>query len=265
MSANRLKARRSRPPFVGSFKPGDTFRVECYDWKGGQIGNNDSASDVRDVNLLRVHYLSGPFRIEGAEPGNLLVVDLLDLGALPDSQWGFNGIFAKENGGGFLTEHFPAARKSCWDISGIYSTSRHVPGVRYPGMVHPGLIGCLPDHELLKQAARFDQETQTHKEQSMALYGYACESCGPFEEWAAIAVASEPCARPGCGAASGREVSAPNLALMNTSLRRALQRVDRTATDPRVVERKHLASCGCSMCSLRHDPKPSSRRWAIGR
>ena len=49
MSANRLKARRSRPPFVGSFKPGDTFRVECYDWKGGQIGNNDSASDVRDV------------------------------------------------------------------------------------------------------------------------------------------------------------------------------------------------------------------------
>jgi formamidase len=83
-----------------------------------------------------------------------LVVDLLELVALPDSQWGFNGIFAKENGGGLLTEHFPTARKSCWDISGIYATSRHVPGVCYPGMVHPGLIGCLPDHELLAEANR---------------------------------------------------------------------------------------------------------------
>jgi putative FmdB family regulatory protein len=98
----------------------------------------------------------------------------------------------------------------------------------------------------------------------MALYGYVYESCGPFEEWAAIAVAAEPCACPGCGATSERQLSVPNLALMNSSLRRALQRGDHTATDPRVVERNHLAGCGCSMCSLRRGPKPSSRRWAIG-
>ncbi|WP_119268338.1 formamidase [Taklimakanibacter deserti] len=139
-------------PMVETFKPGDTFRVECYDWTGGQIGNNNSANDVRDVNLTKVHYLSGPFGVEGAEPGDLMVVDILDIGALPGSEWGFNGIFAKENGGGFLTEHFPEARKSCWDFHGIYTTSRHVPGVRYPGLVHPGLIGCLPDHKLLAEA-----------------------------------------------------------------------------------------------------------------
>lgn len=141
-------------PFVETFKPGDVFRVECYDWTGGQIADNDSANDVRDVKLTKVHYLSGPFGVEGAEPGDLLVVDILDLGAIPGSEWGFNGIFAKENGGGFLTEHFPEARKSCWDIRGIYATSRHVPGVRYPGLVHPGLIGCLPDHKLLEEANR---------------------------------------------------------------------------------------------------------------
>ena len=100
-------------PFVETFKPGDVFRVECYDWTGGQIGDNDSANDVRDVKLTKVHYLSGPFGVEGAEPGDLLVVDLLDLGAIPGSEWGFNGSFAKENGGGFLTEHYPEARKSC--------------------------------------------------------------------------------------------------------------------------------------------------------
>ena len=28
------------------------------------------------------------------EPGDLLVVDILDIGPLPDSEWGFNGVFA---------------------------------------------------------------------------------------------------------------------------------------------------------------------------
>lgn len=46
-------------PMVAMVKPGDEFRVECMDWTGGQIGNNDSANDVRDVDLTQVHYLSG--------------------------------------------------------------------------------------------------------------------------------------------------------------------------------------------------------------
>lgn len=145
-------------PMVEMFRPGDEFRVECYDWTGGQIDNNDSANDVRDVDLTRVHYLSGPFGVEGAEPGDLLVVDLLDLGALPDSQWGFTGIFARENGGGFLTQHYPQARKAIWDFHGIYCTSRHVPGVRWAGIIHPGLIGTLPSRELLERANKREAE-----------------------------------------------------------------------------------------------------------
>jgi formamidase len=136
-------------PIVEWVKPGAEFRMECYDWTGGQISNNDDANEVRDVILPRVHYLSGPVGVEGAEAGDLLVVDLLDLGPLPGSEWGFTGIFAKENGGGFLTEHYPKACKAIWDLHGMYCTSRHVPGVRWAGLVHPGLIGCLPSRELL--------------------------------------------------------------------------------------------------------------------
>jgi len=136
-------------PIVESFKPGDEFRVECYDWTGGQISNDNSANDIRDVDLSKVHYLSGPFGVEGAEPGDLMVVDINDIGALEDSQWGFTGIFALENGGGFLDRHYPRARKACWDFHGIYTSSRHIPGVRWAGMIHPGLIGCLPSAELL--------------------------------------------------------------------------------------------------------------------
>jgi len=148
-------------PMVATVKPGDQFRVECVDWTGGQIKNDDSATDIKIVDLTKVHYLTGPIAVEGAEPGDLLKVDILDVGVLPDSQWGFTGLFAKENGGGFLTDHYPDARKACWDFSGIYTSSRHIPGVEFAGIMHPGLIGCLPSKELLatwnvREKALFD-------------------------------------------------------------------------------------------------------------
>jgi formamidase len=136
-------------PIISWVKPGDQFRVECVDWTGGQIANDDSAHDIKVVDLTKVHYLSGPIGIKGAEPGDLLQVDILDVGVLASSQWGFTGIFAKENGGGFLTNHYPEARKACWNFSGIYANSRHIPGVEFAGIMHPGLIGCLPSKELL--------------------------------------------------------------------------------------------------------------------
>ena len=136
-------------PMACWVKPGDEFILETYDWTGGFIKNNDSADDVRDIDLSTVHYLSGPVGIKGAEPGDLLVVDLLDIGAKDDSQWGFNGFFSKQNGGGFLTDHFPLAQKSIWDFHGMFTSSRHVPGVKYAGLIHPGLIGCLPDQKML--------------------------------------------------------------------------------------------------------------------
>ena len=66
-------------PIVAWVGPGDDFIIETYDWTGGFIKNNDSADDVRDIDLSIVHFLSGPIGVKGAEPGDLLVVDLLDV------------------------------------------------------------------------------------------------------------------------------------------------------------------------------------------
>ena len=138
-------------PAVKTVDPGAYFRVECLDWTGGQIKNNDSADDIHNLDLRQVHYLSGPIAINGTQPGDLLVVDILDIGPLPNSYWGFTGIFAKTNGGGFLTDYFPKAAKAIWDFEGIYATSRHIPDVRFVGIIHPGLIGCAPSQKLLDQ------------------------------------------------------------------------------------------------------------------
>ncbi|MCL6561491.1 MAG: acetamidase/formamidase family protein [Firmicutes bacterium] len=138
-------------PAVVSVKPGDTFVVECLDWTGGQVRNDDSATDIRDIDLTPNHVLTGPIHIDGAQPGDLLIVDILDVGPHPKQNWGYTGIFAKQNGGGFLTDHFPEAHKAIWDFHGVYATSRHVPGVRIPAIPHPGIIGTAPSAALLNK------------------------------------------------------------------------------------------------------------------
>ena len=145
-------------PAVASVNPGDVFRIECKDWTDGQIKDNDDPQDIADVNLEVVHVLSGPIWVNGAQPGDILVVDILEVGALQGDEWGFTGIFAKENGGGFLTDHFPKAAKAIWDLKGVYTTSRHIPGVRFAGITHPGLIGCAPSMELLNEWNRRETE-----------------------------------------------------------------------------------------------------------
>lgn len=111
-------------PPAATVEPGEKFRVECLDWTGGQVNNDDNANDIRDMDLTPNHHLSGPIEVEGAEPGDLLVVDILDIGAFPHHEWGFTGIFDLENGGGFLTDHFSDARKAIWELDGVYTRSR---------------------------------------------------------------------------------------------------------------------------------------------
>lgn len=138
-------------PAVAMVEPGDTFRIECLDWTGGQIKNNDDATDVFKVDLNQVHYLSGPVAVRGAQPGDILVVDIIDIGPLPGHEWGYTCIFDKQNGGSFLTDHFPDAAKAVWDFEGRYATSRHMPGVKFSGIAHPGVIGVAPSRELLSR------------------------------------------------------------------------------------------------------------------
>jgi formamidase len=136
-------------PFLGNVAPGEEIVIESLDFLDAQIHDDDGIDDVRDVDLTRAHPLTGPFYVDGAEPGDLLVIDLLDI--KPITPVGFSGVFAKGNGGGFLDAHFPDAAKAIWDLKGLYATSRHIPGVRIAGLTHPGLMGTLPSHELLAE------------------------------------------------------------------------------------------------------------------
>lgn len=144
------------PPAV-TVKKGDSFRMHCREWFDGAIRNDDSAEDILNAPMSKVHALSGPIAVEGVRPGDLLIVDILDVGPVPQEDsgplagqgWGYTGIFAKSNGGSFLVEQFPDAYKAVWDFAGEKATSRHIPGVEFTGITHPGLMGTAPSAELL--------------------------------------------------------------------------------------------------------------------
>lgn len=126
---------------------------------------------------LQIHYLTGPFEIETAEPGDVLVVEIQDVQPLQDQPWGFTGVFDKKNGGGFLDEIYPNAyvclalclahadasnrAKAIWDFEGIFCSSRHIPGVRFAGLIHPGILGCAPSQEILDEWNRREGELIT--------------------------------------------------------------------------------------------------------
>src|SRR5699024_3698042 len=68
---------------VDIVKPRHTISVDYREWFDGAIKNDDSTEDILNAPMKIVHGLSGTFRIEGAEPGDLLIVDILDVGPIP--------------------------------------------------------------------------------------------------------------------------------------------------------------------------------------
>jgi formamidase len=137
-------------PPLASVHRGERFRVECPDMLDWQIENNDDARDIAELDMDRTHMVSGPIAVEGAMPGDLLVVDILDIGPLSEVEWGYTGIMRPEMGG-ILSDRFSEPRKAIWDLNGIYAESRHIPGVRFAGQIHPGIVTVAPSHELLGQ------------------------------------------------------------------------------------------------------------------
>ena len=83
--------------------------------------------------------LSGPIAVQGAKPGDLLIVDILDVGPIPQEDSGplagqgsATPAYRNQERRRFLTEHFPDAYKVIWDFQGGVATSRHVPGSPTP-------------------------------------------------------------------------------------------------------------------------------------
>ena len=131
--------------------PGDEVVLETRDALDGQITLEATAETVGAANLDVVHPLTGPVHIEGAAPGDLLEVEILEV--IPDS-FGFT---VQVPGFGFLREEFPDPYVVRWDIADGWATSPDLPGVRIPGAPFMGTIGLSPGPESLRRITEREQ------------------------------------------------------------------------------------------------------------
>ncbi|HTB97627.1 MAG TPA: acetamidase/formamidase family protein [Terracidiphilus sp.] len=128
MKENSLDAEPTHSVWDRSLHPrlhvesGDEVQIECVDASGGQVKPGMSTEDYLHIDRTRIHALTGPIWMDGAEPGDVLQVDVL---ATRHSGWGWTSVV---EGLGFLKERFREPYLFHWLLEG-QSTSSLAPAV----------------------------------------------------------------------------------------------------------------------------------------
>ncbi|HEY2651091.1 MAG TPA: acetamidase/formamidase family protein [Solirubrobacteraceae bacterium] len=90
---------------------GDTVVVWTRDVSDNQIGPQSDASVIAGLDWNRVYPLNGPIAIRGAEPGDTLAIEILDIHT---QGWGWTAVLP---GLGLLHDDFPDAYLRIFDLS----------------------------------------------------------------------------------------------------------------------------------------------------
>ena len=132
---HHFKWDNSRQPVL-TIAPGDTVDFEILEASGGRIRPDSTAADILNLDSDVANPVTGPVFIDSAEPGDTLVVDVLDCQI---SQWGWTGIIP---GFGLLANDFsePYLHHSRYSSDFIEFT----PDIKIPTRPFPGTIGIAP-------------------------------------------------------------------------------------------------------------------------
>ena len=139
------------PPAVEA-EPGEEVVMQTRNAFDGGITPNSKPADLLNVNLNLVHPLTGPVYVKGAEPGDLLEVNILNI---EPTRWGFTSIIP---GFGFLRDLFLDPFIVHWNISDGYAEAPELPGVRIPGAPFMGTIGVAPSRALQQEILLREEE-----------------------------------------------------------------------------------------------------------
>jgi acetamidase/formamidase len=90
---------------------GDTVTLESRDVSDNQLGPDSTATVLETLDWDRVYPLAGPIAVEGAEPGDTLAVEILELRT---KEWGWTAIIP---GLGLLPDDFPSAYLRVFDLT----------------------------------------------------------------------------------------------------------------------------------------------------
>lgn len=139
LSADETHARWSSAiPAVATVPSGSVVEVFTAEASDGQLEVGSTAADVAELDFDPIHPLTGPVAVEGASPGDVLAVTLLDIEV---GDWGWTAIAP---GFGFLADRFGGPFYKGFDIPPGADRVRFNDDITIPLDPFPGVMGVAP-------------------------------------------------------------------------------------------------------------------------
>ena len=126
---------RALPPRL-RIASGDTVHLECVDSSGSQVHPGMTLPEYLAIDRGRIHALTGPVLDRGAEPGDVLQIDVLEVA---HKGWGWTSVV---EGLGFLKHRFSDPYLFLWKLDG--EVSRSLSPASVPLRPFCGVMGVAP-------------------------------------------------------------------------------------------------------------------------
>ncbi len=145
MAEHSLNAEPTHSLWNRALKPrlrvasGDTVHMECVDSSGAQVHPAMTLAEYLKIDRSRIHALTGPIHVDGAEPGDILQVDVLEVA---HKGWGWTSVVP---GLGFLKQRFSEPFFFVWKMEGEFSKS--IPPAVVPLRPFCGVMGVAPGED----------------------------------------------------------------------------------------------------------------------
>ena len=124
----------SRDP-IATVASGAELDLEFRDASDGQVSRSSTVDVFDAYEAGRGNPITGPIVVEGAQPGDVLQVDILDFEV---DTWGWTCFVP---GFGLLAEDFPKPGLLHWDVRDGFA---YALGLKVPTAPFPGVVGVCP-------------------------------------------------------------------------------------------------------------------------
>lgn len=124
-----------QPPRL-AIESGDIVHFECQDSSGSQVRPGMTVQEFIAIDRSKIHALTGPVAVQGAMPGDVLQVDVLEV---RHKGWGWSSVI---EGLGFLKQRFREPFLFHWDLADAVTHSL-VPAA-VPLRPFCGIMGVAP-------------------------------------------------------------------------------------------------------------------------
>ena len=128
----------SAMPYQLKVPSGSVIEAHTLEATGGQLNINSTLEDFENVDMDKVHTLTGPIYVQGAEAGDVLAVELLDL---EPGDWGWTGMGPDF---GFLAGESEASLFKTYPLDNENNLVHFSEDISIPLKPFLGVIGVAP-------------------------------------------------------------------------------------------------------------------------